>query len=181
MNTSQNELYHYGRKGMKWGKKIFSKEELKELIDKRLSGDYYKTGAHRADLTAAHLRRMSNDYKKRFAHVVNKDPGLRTATDNQIRDRKLARQTSLHVQQRKAEDRASYMVGQYKKKSVKAVPGSAAAKAKKWIKSKFSRKIVKRDKATGDFYRTEYGKKKSGNYQYEKKKAAYKAKLRRDD
>lgn len=172
MNTSQNELYHYGRKGMKWGKNIFGKEELKKMIEERFSGDYYKSGAHRADLTAAHLKRMGNDYKKRFAHVVNKDRGERTATDNRIRQQKLARQTSLHVQQRKAEDRASYMVGQYKKKSLKGIASSNVTKAKNWIKSKFTRKIVKRDKKTGDFYRTDYGKQKSSKYQYEKKIAA---------
>ena len=132
MQTQKNELYHYGRKGMKWGKNIFSKEDLKELWKKRITGEYYKEAAkpYESDTKRLRYRAKRNRYYGRlFSNSSNPQKWT-------LGGSRLDRATKYSQQARASEKRADRVIKNYYSKSLKGITESKTKRAKNWISTR---------------------------------------------
>lgn len=155
----KNELYHYGRKGMKWGKNIFSKEDLKRLWDKHITGEYYKDKSNQYWQQA--LRTTPQHYKNRdrLAKLSRGQLGLSKRyeinaylTDKPSHNAKKLRQEAFkNAVVAALEERAGLApiekslkyANDYKTKSLKGITETKIKKGKAWIDS-----MIKKTKAS---------------------------------
>lgn len=135
----KNELYHYGRKGMKWGKHLFDKDDLENLWQKRITGDYYKSRMLNAKVHGGNNGGIQTD--RAMARSIRRD------MNNPNRDRRFGnnqmtydlfrhRAKSSEISNKYNAKKYAKAFNDYRTKSVKGIAESKVIKAKNWISSR---------------------------------------------
>lgn len=147
----KNELYHYGRKGMKWGQHKFGKEDLKALWDKRITGEYYLN--NRSTISNSPGRpNGQNNFKYGTGNTTRGYQGHMADRHQRLTESKWIRESSdgylggrseglkaarrMNIEGRRSENRANQMLQNYYHKSLKGIAESTTKKAKNWISSR---------------------------------------------
>lgn len=135
----KNELYHYGRKGMKWGKNIFSKEDLKRLWDKRITGEHYLNKSQQAinrkinkQNSAAGVSTGSDEWHRTYSNM--RSPNIRRI--NLHMDRQQRKHDNYAEAAKRAGKASNYYYKQYRTQSLKGIAESKTQQAKNWISSR---------------------------------------------
>lgn len=176
-----SELYHYGVKGMKWGKHL--KATAKDLIDKRITGEYYKDkidyhrhlynrlnnyGVHNAkarlDYRTLHAQkraigREQGHSKVRGNKFYEARPIVYTKKSNsEIRGAKVQLESAKAARDSHAKDLVKAR-NDYQTKSVKGIAESKVASARKWIATRSSMTKRKVSEIKEKISKAESGKK----------------------
>ena len=167
----KNELYHYGRKGMKWGKNIFSKEDLKRLWDKRITGEYYLRGGQPIKNTQ-YKRSSTYAYNKGYeGHMKDAQRSFRSSRASRVAyefpnlySKEAMRAhgeqaTYRNIKGRRSENRANQLLHNYRTKSLKGITESNTKKVKNWISTRPSAVKKKVSEIKEKIAKAESGKK----------------------
>lgn len=147
-----SELYHYGVKGMKWGKHQFGlKDKVSDFYKKRISGEYYldnrsqirnspgrPNGRNNFKYGTGNYSRGYQGHRSDSHQLLTNAKWTRESADGYLGGRaeglKAARR--LNIEGRRSENRANQLLHNYKTRSLKGITETKIKRAKSWISSR---------------------------------------------